>query len=56
VLEMCVLWLEVASYMWPSVCSEWLQVVNWRVVCGGSMCMCGSVREGGLFRITLYIP
>jgi hypothetical protein len=28
VLEMCMLWLEVASYVWTDVCSEWLQVVS----------------------------
>ena len=28
VLEKCVLWLEVASYVWPNVCSEWLQAVS----------------------------
>ena len=28
VLEMCVLWLEVASYVWTNVCSEWLQAVS----------------------------
>jgi len=45
-LEMCVLWLEVASYMWPNLCSEWLQVVSEEVLSGGSMCICGSVSEG----------
>ena len=52
----CVLWLEVASCVWPGVCSEWLQVVSGRVLCGGGMCMCGSVSGGGLFRIKVYIP
>ena len=46
-LGMCVPWLEVLSYVWPSVCSEWLQVVSGRILCGGSMCICGSVSEGG---------
>jgi len=53
VLDRCVLWLEVASYVWPDVCSEWLQVVSGLVLCGGVMCICGSV-IGGLFRIELY--
>jgi len=46
VLEMCVPWLEVASYVWPNVCSEWLQVVSGWVLSGGSMCIFGSVSEG----------
>ena len=46
VLDKSVLWLEVASYVWPNVRSEWLQVVSGRVLCGGSMCICGSVCEG----------
>ena len=54
VLEMCVPWLEVASYVWLNVCSEWLQVVNGWVLSGG-MYICGSVSEGGGFRIKLYI-
>jgi len=53
VLEMCVLWLEVASHVWSNVCSEWLQVVSGGL-CGGSMCVCGSVSEG-LYSIKLYI-
>jgi len=44
--EMCVAWLEVASYVWPNVCSEWLQVVSGQVLSGGSMCICGSVSVG----------
>jgi len=24
VLDSCVLWLEVASYVWSEVCAEWL--------------------------------
>ena len=31
-LDRCVLWLEVASYVWPDVCSEWLQVLSRRVL------------------------
>ena len=56
VLEMCVLWLEVASYVWTYVCSEWLHVVSGRVLCVGSMCICRCVSEGVLFRMKLYIP
>ena len=55
-LEMCVLWFEVASYVWTNVCSEWLQLVSGRVLCGGSMCICGSVSEGVLLIMKLYIP
>ena len=43
---MCVPWLEVTSYLRPNVCPEWLQVVSGRVLCGGSMCICGSLSEG----------
>ena len=32
-LEMCVLLLEVASYVWTNACSEWLQVVSGGVLC-----------------------
>ena len=46
VLDMCVLWLEVAYCVWSNVCSEWLQVVSGLVLCGGSMCICGSLCEG----------
>ena len=55
-LELCVPCLEVASYVRTDVCSEWLQVVGGRVLCGSSMCVCGSVSEGVLFRMELYIP
>jgi len=55
VLEMCVLWLEVASYVWTNVRSEWLQVVSGRALCGYNMCICGSVSEGVLFGMKLYI-
>ena len=33
-LGMSVTWLEVTRYVWPNVCSEWLQVVNGWVLCG----------------------
>ena len=36
----------VASYVWPNVCLEWLQVVSGQVLYGGNMCICGSVGEG----------
>ena len=45
-LDMCVLWLEVAYCVWSNVCSEWLYVVSGLVLCGGSMYICGSVCEG----------
>ena len=48
-LDMCVLWVEVASYFWPNVCSEWLQVLSGRVMCGGGMCICGSLSEGVIY-------
>jgi len=46
VLDRCVLWLEVASYVWLNVCSEWLQEVSGWVLCGGVMCICVSLSEG----------
>jgi len=42
-LEICVPWLEVIGYVWFNVSSEWLHVVCGRVLCGGSMWLCGSV-------------
>jgi len=36
-LEMCVPWLAVIGYPWFNVCSEWLQMVGGRVLCGGIM-------------------
>jgi len=53
---MCVAWLGVASYVWTNVCSERLQVVSGRVLCGGSTCICGSVSVVGLFRTKLNVP
>jgi len=35
--EMCVPWLAVVGYVWFSLCSELLQVMGGRVLCGGSM-------------------
>jgi len=55
VLEICVLWLEVASYVWTNVRSEWLKVVRGWALCGGSVCICGSVSEWVLFGMKLYI-
>jgi len=55
VLEMCVPWLGVASYVWTDVCSERLQMMSGLVLCGGSMCMCGPVSMVVLFTIKLYI-
>jgi hypothetical protein len=46
VLDTCVLWLEVAYCVRSNVCSECLQVVSERVLCGGCMCISGSVCEG----------
>ena len=45
-LGMCVPWLGVARYVCTNVCSGLLQVVSGRVLCGGSMCICGPVSEG----------
>ena len=50
---MCVPWLAVIGYVWFNVCSEWLQVVSGRELCGGGMCICWSVSEGVLFRIAI---
>jgi len=53
VLDRCVLCLDVASYVWPNVCSEWLQVVSGRVLCEGGRTYVGHcVRR--LFRVELY--
>jgi len=41
VLESCVLCLEVASYVWPDVCSELLQMVSGLVLCGSSCAYVG---------------
>jgi len=39
-LEMCVLWLEVANYVWTDVCSEWLWL---QVVSGGGGVLGGDI-------------
>ena len=44
-LEICVQLLEVIGNVWFNVSSEWLQVVCGQVLCGESVCLCGSVSE-----------
>ena len=50
VVEVCVPRFVVASYVWPNICSEWLQVVSGQVLYGGSTCICRSVGEGFFFK------
>ena len=53
VLDRSVLCLDVSSYVWSNICSEWLQVVSGRVLCGGSKCICGSLSKGFIYNSTV---